>query len=56
MLAEKLAFGGWGIEGIGELGAWGIATSPKHNVVQLQDYLNTALSKCDVVALTLSLV
>ena len=46
---------GLGDGGLQGLGIWGIA-SPKRGVVQLRDYLNAALSKCGVVALTLSLV
>ena len=58
--SKSIQFGGWGIEGFGGLGVWGIA-SPKRDVVQLRDDLNTPLSKCGVVvvltpALALSLV
>ena len=61
MLLQKSAFRGLG--DLGDLGDWGIwrIASPKHDVVQLLDYLNTALSKCGVVVvltlvLALSLV
>ena len=49
----------WGLMGLGDWVVWGIATFPKRGVVQLRDYLNTALSKCGgvvVLALALSLV